>query len=232
MLRFGWMIGWCLLWTMGSVHASSLTNSWTTSWITPTTLPASSTTKAPVTFEIINNSDQPLVLSTGHGWQAVVNAYSGKKRKAKGHLLFPKHCTQSCKDDNYFPQCTSTDVIDANAQSERISIKPGGRFSIPWDGLFIAYRDKAASRRCFVKKFPRRKNYTIVVQGVRIAKPKTGCRSRLQRVETIVRFPLSKQPSIIPIIFPQPEPVVLEPLPETHSPKLHSDDVPLPKVCL
>lgn len=169
---------------------------------------------APVTFVLVNEDTQDLVLSMDRGWQPIITAYSGEPPKATPILLFPTHCTASCDalEDERCPLCPEPKKVkDVKAAELRTVIPPGESLEVPWDGKVYAYEKTKGKREgrpvkceCFQTLEVPPETYTVRAFGLRLTSSAEE-RSKVAMAVSEMTLP-SEEPLRVELRFTPPAP--------------------------
>jgi hypothetical protein len=133
-----------------------------------------------VVFVLENKGKGDLIFPIDKGWQSQLFAISGKKPKAKTHMLYPIHCTESCEapPDTMCPECKEEEDIKKRKQQEKDETKrevapEGGAVEVGWDGQIYVYEKSPKGVgplkkcECWRKAAPEPGAYTIKACGLR-----------------------------------------------------------------
>lgn len=167
--------------------------------------------KPPVTFKLVNEAGEDLVLSIDKGWQPVIFAFTGKPPNAKSILMFPTHCTASCDAaaEELCPVCAQPEKVkDVKAAEKREVVAPSGSFEVPWDGQIHVYektQGKDGGKKgcdCYRTEAAPAATYTVRACGLRITKSAKSS-SKLQCADGTMTLP-AEGPQVVELKFPAP----------------------------
>lgn len=167
-----------------------------------------------VTFALENtHPEQDLVFSLDRGWQPVIFAYSGEPPNATPILMFPKHCTAACDEEEgeRCPSCPEpTGAQNIKEAQKREKVPPDETLEVPWDAEVFVYQDTEGSRdgrpvscECYDKEPVPEGTYTVRACGFRVT-TEPNRPSTYQCVESEMTLP-AEESMVVDLEFPEPE---------------------------